>query len=568
MTDDLVRLMAAVDGEDPSPEFVSALRNEIDTQLVDSHDGAGISIRFADRSVKAANESGDEVSAGDRLRLDEVTAPTQRRRSPDESVTRGSLAASIDTANCSPGAEVREQPDDDLRVDYLLQFDEVTASQEPRRWTGLAAVAAATVLVAVGVVVATRESSDDPVSSPTLTDPVPTAVVADPLLYQWSRVAAVEAVFGGDGHQAVGGVTVGGPGLVAVGWEEDSVEKVDNWGVVWTSVDGLTWSRVPDDDAVFADSGLADVTAGGPGLVAVGGFGVSETPADEGTHPGVAAAWTSLDGLTWTRVPHDDAVFGGAEMHSVTVGGPGLVAVGTTQPEILDEALTDYERANLATDAAVWTSVDGLTWSRVPHDEAIFGGAGAQQMRDVAAGGPGLVAVGYDGTGPWDNTFGQVAAVWTSVDGLIWSRVPHDDAAFGGDKPAMLGVTAGGPGLVAVGYSFGHSAPAAVWTSVDGLSWSRVAHDAGVGMGGTMWSVAVGGPGLVAVGEAGNGGAAAWFSPDGLTWVRGTAGDLEPSPRDGSRIYDVIDTGSRLVAFGGLDSYGDEQVAVWTTPTR
>lgn len=40
-----------------------------------------------------------------------------------------------------------------------------------------------------------------------------------------------------------------------------------------------------------------------------------------------ASVWTSADGITWSRVPHGDAVFGNGEMCSVTVGGPGLVAV-------------------------------------------------------------------------------------------------------------------------------------------------------------------------------------------------------------------------------------------------
>ena len=42
-------------------------------------------------------------------------------------------------------------------------------------------------------------------------------------------------------------------------------------------------------------------------------------------------------------------------MSSVTVGGPGLVAVRS-----------DVGRA------AVWISIDGITWSRVPHDEAFL----------------------------------------------------------------------------------------------------------------------------------------------------------------------------------------------------
>ena len=50
-------------------------------------------------------------------------------------------------------------------------------------------------------------------------------------------------------------------------------------------------------------------------------------------------------------------------------------------------------------DAVVWTSPDGVIWSRVPHDEAIFGGDGLQAMSSVTAGGPGLVAVGEDESG-------------------------------------------------------------------------------------------------------------------------------------------------------------------------
>ena len=200
-------------------------------------------------------------------------------------------------------------------------------------------------------------------------------------------------------------MTAGGPGLVAVGFDNTN----DNINAaVWTSVDGITWSRVPHDDAVFggdSDPAMISVTAGGPGLVAVGSDGV------DGSFDSLdAAVWTSVDGITWSRVPHDDAVFGGSDggqrMRSVAAGGPGLVAVGR------DEASDDIN-------AAVWTSVDGITWSRVPHDDAVFGGDGDQTMSGVAAGGPGLVAVG--GGGPDGDSD---AAVWTSVDGITWSRVP------------------------------------------------------------------------------------------------------------------------------------------------
>jgi hypothetical protein len=98
----------------------------------------------------------------------------------------------------------------------------------------------------------------------------------------------------------------------------------------------------------------------------------------------------------------------------------------------------------------------------VPHDEAVFGGPNFQRMLSVVAGGPGLVAVGHDSSGG-DNA----AAVWTSADGLVWSRVPHDEAVFGGpNSMRMNSVVVGGPGLVAVGWrDSGSLTDAAVWMS-------------------------------------------------------------------------------------------------------
>jgi hypothetical protein len=161
---------------------------------------------------------------------------------------------------------------------------------------------------------------------------------------------------------------------------------------------------------------MYSVTAGGPGLVAVG---------QAGSFVQRAAVWTSPDGIAWSRIPHDDTLFEGAIMSGATAGGPGLVAVGHSEPN-----------------AAVWTSPDGITCSRVPHDGAVFGGDtdddyGVYSMSSVTAGGPGLVAVGRDPFG---------AAVWTSGDGLTWFRVPHTDEVFGGgDHLEMRSVTVGGP---------------------------------------------------------------------------------------------------------------------------
>ena len=47
-------------------------------------------------------------------------------------------------------------------------------------------------------------------------------------------------------------------------------------------------------------------------------------------------------------------------------------------------------------DAAVWTSPNGITWTRVPHDDTVFGGEADQKMSSMAVGEAGLVAVGVD----------------------------------------------------------------------------------------------------------------------------------------------------------------------------
>jgi hypothetical protein len=269
-----------------------------------------------------------------------------------------------------------------------------------------------------------------------------TTTTAPPAQAVWERVPQDEAVFGGADWQVMWGVDVGGPGVIGLGYDWSGG---DGDAAVWTSPDGLAWSRVPHDEAVFGGAGTQVVYALAPapaGLVAVG--------YDSSGGDGDGAVWTSSDGLAWSRVPHDEAVFGGAddqEIWDVSIGGPGRVAVG-------------YDASGGDPDVAVWTSVNGLAWSRVPHDEAALGGAGDQWIYVVVAGGPGLVGVGTDGSGgDWD------AAVWTSPDGITWTRVPHDEAVFGGDGgQEMEGVVLLGQTLVVVGdEKTGDEYDAAVW---------------------------------------------------------------------------------------------------------
>ncbi len=355
---------------------------------------------------------------------------------------------------------------------------------------------------------------------------------------------------------------------------------------------GIGWERVPSDDEVFDGEGrqsINAVTIGGPGFVAVG---VDDT---------AGAAWTSIDGLAWSRSRDDAGVFSGEsrhELNSIAAGGPGLVAVGIdgiggavwTSPDgetwsrasdpglvlggsqeihgivAADPGLVAVGSAfDIAgSNATIWTSPDGTNWTRqlIPKTDPAEVHA---TMNAVIVGGPGLIAVGFISTGGDED-----AAVWTSPDGVTWTRVPHDEAVFGGpDGQTMEAVTVGGPGLVAVGQDYnGDGVGAAVWTSPDGLAWTKVPSNQDT-FGGSqargMWGVIADGSGLVAVGAVSSG-SAIWTSPDGSvwTWVPQNQGAFD---KDGGVIHGITATASRLVAVGQDYSSSDAYATVWVKDT-
>jgi photosystem II stability/assembly factor-like uncharacterized protein len=67
-------------------------------------------------------------------------------------------------------------------------------------------------------------------------------------------------------------------------------------------------------------------------------------------------------------------------------------------------------------------------------------------MKAVAVGDSGLVAAGWVG---WVGGITSKAAVWTSTDGISWSRVPHDDEAIG--NGVMVALLSTDHGLLAFG---------------------------------------------------------------------------------------------------------------------
>ncbi len=283
----------------------------------------------------------------------------------------------------------------------------------------------------------------------------------------WQRVMKDAAVFGGPSGQVARAVTQVGERLVIAGGEL-SLEDGDRDGVLWVSDDqGTTWQRLSHDKSLFGGPGWLEVSS----LLVMGSeteqrlvAGGSEQPHDGLDMDGVI--WLSDDqGTTWKRAPGVEAL-GGPDSQTiralVLVDGR-LLAVGA-------------EQADAETRAAVWVSDDrGETWRRVAHDEAVFGGAGAQAMEGAVTVGTRVIGVGVDQGGD------GAAAVWVSDDwGETWRRVGQQSAVFSPKGGAMLKTIIVLEGrLVAAGHAGEfESADAAVWVSDDrGDTWEQAPDD-------------------------------------------------------------------------------------------
>lgn len=374
----------------------------------------------------------------------------------------------------------------------------------------------------------------------------------------WSPVYDDPGVFGGSGDQRMSALADFGGDLLAVGYD---TADGDADAIVWRSRDGMVWDRIPHDEVVFGGDG--DQMMGG---VAVIDGGVIVVGSDTSGGDQDAAVWTSPDGLSWSRVQPDESVFGGdgdQAMWAVTAGGPGVIAVG------LDGSGGD-------SDAAAWTSPDGVEWSRVAHDEVVFGGTGDQWAVDVVAGVLGVIAVGSDRTAGYGD-----AAVWRSDDGSSWVRVPNQDEVFGafGDE-AMWGVALGGPGVVAVGWAWYSMEQyrAAVWTSPDGVTWTQVPDGpmlrGSVPKAAFMHAVASSDAGFVAVGNESSLGLesdpAVWTSPDGVIWTRfaDPGGKLADPGAQGMAAVVIGPDGMVAVGWQGVPGYVETDARVWMVPRK
>ncbi len=398
-------------------------------------------------------------------------------------------------------------------------------------WAGLAVVAVGLTIAALSIF-PRGNGGTEPSSSPsTSPSPLPklTWTAADPGL------AAPD-------NQEIADAAVVDARIVAVGHDETGGNRN---AAAWTSTDGRRWTQSSGTSlGTTGDQRMDAVATEGRGVV---GVGSERTGGDLD-----AAVWRSADrGTSWDRVEGATSGLhapGDQSMQVVVPAAPGVVAAGfDTAPE-----------GDL--DAAVWTSKDGASWTRLT--EASLAGPGDQEIFGATTMGDRLIAVGSSASG------GDLdAAVWVRA-AAGWTKV--DDGSLGGPGDQQIdAVVASDAGFVAVGWSAsGGNVDAAVWTSADGYAWERVPASAVFGGAGDQRMSAVTSVGgtLFAGGSSTKDGrdpdGAVWLSADGIAWERAPVPVMDGT--GGQQISSLVSfSANRLLAVGSQDQAGNEQAAAW-----
>ncbi|MCB2224506.1 MAG: hypothetical protein KQH83_10100 [Actinobacteria bacterium] len=347
----------------------------------------------------------------------------------------------------------------------------------------------------------------------------------------------------GPGGQEMYDIVATAGGYLAVG--------LDGSTAIWTSPDAITWTRQAADPVLDGTEMTHLETAPDGTLVGVGRL--SDTR--------VFAAWTSPDGVRWTRQPPatGDLPSGAQQIHGFTSHPGGYLAVGSV------------DNAGDA-DAAWWTSPDGITWTAGTIAEP-----GLQQMLGVAVADGIAVATGEarPDTGIWRAPAGEA---FTRVhDPDLTIAVSDFDPSNTDARVFAWDIAATGPGFVAVGadQTTAGMSMAAAWTSADGHEWLRFGNEteatpnmAGANFWGngpwTVMDTVLDSDGTaIAIGRTGTPGdpdLAVWESADGFTWTEGPVAVL-PTPQRARRAIAIDDAIIAVGADGALDGTGD--AAVW-----
>ena len=328
---------------------------------------------------------------------------------------------------------------------------------------------------------------------------------------------------------------------------------------MWHSDDGRTWTIVTGQDAL---GGPGDQRINGISPAPGGGFIVVGSDTSSGSED--AAVWRSPDGSTWTKVSSD------------ALGGPGKQSMnrvsetpsgcwGWVPPRIPP---TDAGRRHArSTDG-------GSSWTLLPLGD--LGGPGDQDVKRVTVLKSGITT-GFVAVGTSTLNGDSDAAVWTSTDAQVWTRVPDTANVLGGTgNQGMIDVQTFGTELVAGGFATGtDDIDGAVWTSTNGTDWTQVdsAQLGGQGdqvidrilttkpvEGSAVPAIVAGGTTTVDRVKDGT----IWYSNDATTWNREQSTAAALGGQNAQAINTIGQHGATLVAVGTDASAGDPNAGVWT----
>jgi hypothetical protein len=350
------------------------------------------------------------------------------------------------------------------------------------------------------------------------------------------------------------GVIAGGPGAIAWGYVYATGPRI------WTTTDGLDWTAATIDAANDADPDegnpgeVLDVSAGGPGYVAVGSYFRA------GGDGNTSIVWTSADGITWQRVAAQPTL-ARSTMSSIVSWKRELFAYGCANASPID-----------CGPQRVWVSSDGLSWDiiepRLP--------AGTNTVSGVQASADQLWGLAWldDEMLPEDADKPHVLV--TSTDGRAWTPSTAPAVTWGAVYWLPLGWYATvapwplpAPQFTPPPIPPGQPDPG-VYRSLDRATWTLVSKGL-TNVGNDL--IAVGGT-LIMVGDDAAGDTECWAKCQATGWRSidgGVTWQTIPADRVGGTMTSVAALADgTLVAVGRtVDGHGWPSTAAWvSSPTR
>lgn len=287
-------------------------------------------------------------------------------------------------------------------------------------------------------------------------------------------------------------------------------------------------------DRVPVDGGytwVSDVSAGGPGLVAVGNGAVPASSAC-GRELG-GRVWTSANGADWAE--QSSGGLADVRLEKVVQAGGKVYALGTTEAACDSDGQPTY---------ATWTSADASTWTRLADSSALDGSF----VTSVIDADGVLLAFGmYQQADPPDGSGAFETRIWRATENG-WSQLASFDQAAAGRAVAS--------GHIVLATTFDREGKSRLLRSEDGgQTWSETAVD--VDAVGAL--AAVEGRFVLAGYRVENDVDAVsvtLVSEDGRSW---SSGGSPPFP-----IVELWSAGNHFLA-GGMDSSGEQGCAEWTS---